>query len=205
MKKCIHPIKARRAMKKFISDATSITYEEFDPEAEPILIEAFGEDFALPATKETKVGIKLVIEKGFCAYVGEYNVFTADFIKIGIDSTINKDYSFCNNFGIKQVRADAIYRYPHLKGFSILTFVLLHELGHFETDEEDEKAKGKYDQACRDLVKKHIPRKYWNYFHVSDNRERLATKWAAEWLKNPENAKRAKQFEKEFFACYEDE
>lgn len=205
MKKCIHPIKATRAMKNFIKAATTLTYEEFDWDAEKGVFN-FGEEgvLKLPPTKIIPCEVEIKHAKNFATLTS--SVAERGTIKIDIDKKIIQNYAKCfSDLGSRQVRSDAVYRYPFLKGFSIITFVLLHELGHNETDGEADEHKGKYSKDVSDLVHEYIPKKYWNYFHAENYKERLATDWAANWLKVPANRNIAKQFEKEFFACYKDE
>ena len=40
----------------------------------------------------------------------------------------------------------------------------------------------------------------FEYFKLPD--EKAATDWAIEWLSHPENRRKAKEFEKKFFACF---
>lgn len=206
MKKCIHPIKASRAMIRFLDNIHNFTYEEFDFDAPPSVVEFLGEKIEFPATKECPAHVELKRNKDIRFYANLTNLSERGIITIGIANKLFSQYDSCfSNLGFKQVRADAVYRYPHIKGYSILTFVLLHELGHFMTKEEANEREGKYSAEYYELVDKYIPREYWNYFHVENYKERLATDWAANWLSIPENGKRAKQFEKEFFACYKGE
>ena len=204
MKKCIHPIKATRAMKNFIKAATTLTYEEYDWGAEKEVFNFGGETFEMPPTKMIPCDVEITHSNEFATLTSA--VVEKGTIKIYIDKKIIKNYAECFNcLGFHQVRSDAVYRYPFLKGFSIITFVLLHELGHNETDIEADKHRGKYSRDISNLVHEYIPKKYWNYFHAENYKERLATDWAANWLKVPANRNIAKQFEKEFFACYKDE
>lgn len=206
MKKCIHPIKASRAIIRFLDNIHNFTYEEFDFDAPPHIEEFFGKKIEFPATKECRARVELKRNKDIGFYANVANLLEHGVVTIGIAKELFSQYDSCFScLGSKQIRADAAYRYPHIKGYSILTFVLLHELGHFMTKEEANKKRGKYSTDYYDLVDKYIPKKYWNYFHAENYKERLATDWAANWLSIPENGKKAKQFEKEFFACYKGE
>lgn len=206
MKKCIHPIKASRAMICFLDNIHNFTYEEFDYDAPSSVVEFFGEKFEFPAMKKCRAHVELKRNKNVGFYANLTNLSKRGIVTIGIAKELFNQYDSCFScLGCKQVRADAVYRHPHIKGYSILTFVLLHELGHFMTEEEADKKEGKYSTDYNELVHKYIPQKYWNYFHAENYKERLATDWAANWLSIPENGKKAKQFEKEFFACYKGE
>lgn len=206
MKKCIHPIKASRIMVRFLDDIHNLTYEDFDYDAPPTIHKFNDMEFKMPATKQYHASVKLKRDKEVGFYARLNDLLEYGNVTIGVASELFKQYDACfSDLGFKQVRADAIHRYPHLKGYSILTFVLLHELGHFMTEDEADEKQGKYSIECTELVHKYIPQEYWNYFHAEQYNERLATDWAAHWLSIPENGKKAKQFEKEFFACYKDE
>ena len=206
MKKCIHPIKASRIIANFLDSIHNLTYEDFDYDAPPTIMKFNGMEFKMPATKQYHAPVKLTRndKEGFYADLALFE--NEGTVVIGIAKELFQQYNSCfSDLGSKQVRADATYRYPYLKGYSILTFVLLHELGHFMTLNEANVKVGKYSTECEELVRKYMPPKYWNYFYAERYNERLATDWAAHWLSVPENGKKAKQFEKEFFACYKDE
>lgn len=206
MKKCIHPIKASRIMAHFLDSIHTLTYEDFDYDTPPEVIDFMGEKIKMPFTKHYHAPVKLKRDREVGFYASPSALYERGEVVIGVAKELFKQYDSCfSDLGCKQVRADAIYRHPHLKGYSILTFALLHELGHFMTDDEADEKRGKYSTKCMELVHKYIPQEYWNYFHVEKYNERLATDWAANWLSIPENGKKAKQFEKEFFACYKDE
>lgn len=84
--------------------------------------------------------------------------------------------------GDKAFRRDFVSRCPMAQGFSNITLSILHELGHhFNRDSFDE---SEYENEVD---------------HFSLPCERVATDWAINWLKNANNRKIAKQFEKELF------
>lgn len=87
---------------------------------------------------------------------------------------------------------------PMLKGFATITLALLHEVGHVETRKEmHDYTFGKRQDDMKELKEN---KEILKYFLLPD--ERAATEWAIEWLKNSENRKIAKKFEKEFFSCF---
>ena len=88
---------------------------------------------------------------------------------------------------------------PIARGFADVTISLLHELGHFSTEQEIE---GYDRQVELEFLRKYIPRELINYAYFMLPDEMAATLWAVEWLKNAENRKLAKAFEKKFFACF---
>ncbi len=104
------------------------------------------------------------------------------------------------SFGSKQFAQDFFARCPMGRGFASVTLAILHELGHMNAEQEFEG----YDRKTALIeLRKSVPRSVLNfeYFKLPD--EKSATDWAIEWLNDPENRKKAKQFEKEFFACFE--
>lgn len=91
-----------------------------------------------------------------------------------------------------------------LKGFSDVTIVLLHELGHLHTQDDVlasgytiEKRKAEWEEISKTI--KNTKEANQHYYLMTD--EMIATLWAIEWLHNTENRKMAKAFEKKFFAC----
>ena len=106
-----------------------------------------------------------------------------------------------NDIGGKMFRKDFVKRCPMAKGFADVTLALLHEVGHqmtvkdIPTDYRRSVALRKIAINTSDPYKRCM-----KYFSLID--ELLATNWAINWLKNAENRKLAKQFEKQFFACF---
>lgn len=104
----------------------------------------------------------------------------------------------------KDFRKNFVSRCPMGKGFANITLILLHELGHQETNI------GVWSGTDRDTAKAKLAERFEKgeidehqmqneYFCFPD--EKLATDWAIEWLKDAEHRKIAKIFEKEFFKC----
>ena len=101
--------------------------------------------------------------------------------------------------GHKQFAQDFFARCPMARGFASITITILHEIGHMNAQQNFEG----YNriEAIREL-KNNFSRETINfeYFKLPD--EKSATDWAIEWLSHPENRRKAKEFEKKFFACF---
>lgn len=113
-------------------------------------------------------------------------------------------------FGCKAVRENAISRCKSLKGFSSITFTLLHEIGHIATQFEDFKDKEYTEEEEQEIISncfetsnswKEFERKFQSY-HYNQPSEIAATNWAIEFIKDPNNRKKIKNFEKEFFKLW---
>ena len=92
-----------------------------------------------------------------------------------------------NDEGDKAFRKFFISCYPSAQGFSNVTISLLHEMGHwFHPQEYLESDPDEYAQAT-------------GWWHFTLPCEMVATNWAIAWLQDPENRKKAKAFEREFF------
>ena len=120
-----------------------------------------------------------------------------------LDIYYNLDELFAESSKI--FRSYWVERCPMLKGFSDITISLLHELGHLETNEE---IRPEFPVAMREIALMGIEERFDNdldrnrfYFALPD--EKAATEWAIKWLSDAENRKKAKKFEKKFFACFE--
>lgn len=88
----------------------------------------------------------------------------------------------------KLFRKDFIERFPSGRGFANITISILHELGHWATQDQVDW------EAYYEEIK---PLHGLDYFHCHG--EMVATNWAIEWLKDPEHRKIAKQFECNIF------
>lgn len=189
-KKLIHPRKMVRFMQEFANEAHNLTYTSYNiPNTNDFTNAAewfdHWQETELP--RQTRVCKR----KGFCAVDPEE--FEAEEMLIGYN--IEELYSE----GHKQFRQDFIERYPSAKGFACVTLALLHEIGHFQTATMDF---GEYDREQEIKFLKTIPHFLVNLFYFLLPDEQAATDWAIEWLKNPENRKKAKVFEKKFFSCF---
>ena len=186
--KCNHPIKAMRVMRDFLNTAidleTIITYARFTENNE---IEWYD--------KIVKQDVKLVRDDSFKAKMSTIGEET-------VEIHYDKNFDF-SDIGSKCFRKNLINRFPSGQGFANITLVLLHELGHFETDyafgvEYDEEKERKMWEIFMEATS--FEEEQEMYFSLPD--ETMATNWAINWLSNSENRKIAKAFEKKFFACF---
>lgn len=173
--KCAHPRKCVKLMREFISDASDLTDE----------VEIGDDVLEIQRPVSLKKG-----HDGFRAYIG------ADDVKI------EYDFKSMSDIGAKEFYRNMVMRDPSLRGFSMVTLSLLHELGHHETADDvpfgydREKARNKMykwsgeDERILNMM----------YFSLPD--EWLATQWAIDWLSDEENRKRAKRFERDFFKAW---
>ena len=126
------------------------------------------------------------------------------------DCEIDMNFASLMTCGSQAVRENIISRCPTAKGFSRMTFVLLHEIGHFMTaeeaeeeeeispDEEFERMLNAMMIANTEIEFERIVQKY----HYSKQEEMLATDWAINFLADPDNRKKTKAFEREFFKAW---
>jgi hypothetical protein len=132
-------------------------------------------------------------EKNFCVHCSDLFVDGEDTVHFGY----NYECLFSNSpRGAVVILRDMAQRGKHMKGFSRITKILLHEIGHLATYT---KVHNKY--STDELVELHHHcRNNYNYIRLPD--EYAATQWAIDWLKDANNRKTAKQFEKKFWACF---
>ena len=90
----------------------------------------------------------------------------------------------------KVFRADFISRCPLAQGFANVTLTVLHECGHFMTQEAVDTIE--YSDQVEKVGADQI-----EYMKIPA--EMLATCWAICWLNSPRHRKEAKEFEKNFF------
>ena len=89
--------------------------------------------------------------------------------------------------GDKEFRKFFISLYPPARGFADVTLSILHEIGHhFHREEYIFCDFDEYERAQ-------------GVDHFKLHCEIVATEWAIEWLKDSQNRKVAKAFEKEYF------
>lgn len=114
------------------------------------------------------------------------------------------------NFGAKAVRDNAISRCKIFRGFSALSFVLLHEIGHIATHYEDFEDKEYTEEEMEEITLdcfetsnnwKDFQKKFQSY-HYNQPSEVAATDWAIEFIKDPNNRRKMKKFEREFFKLW---
>lgn len=187
----IHPRKAVWAMRDFINEIHNLTFETIivepgkpDETAEE-WYERFrnAESLALPATCKM---VKLSREN-FCAFTGDEG---GEEFRIG--------YNFNAIWSKDGFRETCTSRSPVCKGFANITLILLHELGHFSSQQSFED----YNREEEIEFLNSIPHEVASmmYFLLPD--EMSATDWAVEWLQDAEHRRIAKAFEKKFFACF---
>ena len=176
--KCAQPRKCSKLMKDFLTAASDLV-DEIELDDDVLEVKRF-------------VSVRKG-HSGFLAYVGAREV------------KIEYDFSKMFDIGSREFRRNIVMRDESMKGFSNVTLSLLHELGHFETEDsvpdgyDRFKAKKQYMKWCgNDIVRINMM-----YFSLPD--EWLATQWAIDWLSDEENRKRAKQFERDFFKAWRGE
>lgn len=200
MKKCIHPIKAQRLMSAFVTEASTHTHT---------VIDMIDVDNLKWASHQEKTSVTIKRSDKCCIYTSFDDCYIDhEELTIYMDREIFKDYNSCyDGKGSRQFMSNFVSRFPYGKGFSHVTLTLLHELGHLECIKEDCHYDDALDKRMEflDIIKTHVPKKYQNLLYFLLPEEQHATNWAGEWLRNPENRKKAKAFEKEFFKCYKDE
>ncbi len=193
----VHPRKVMWAMRDFMNMASDLTYEvivlpskdECDANGWD-LWETFEHSETEYYPRECKMKNFTGTEHGFCAINchDEDEIFE---IGYNIDELFYK--------GQTQFRRHFEAICPMARGFADITISLLHELGHFSTEQEVKD----YDRQIElEFLRKYIPKELINYAYFMLPDEMAATMWAVKWLENAENRKLAKAFEKKFFACF---
>lgn len=178
-KTCIHPRKVCNVMKQFLNEICDLTYT-YD--------------------KSDLITIQLRKGRQFCAE-------GIDTVDDAIDGVLHIYYNLdqLSHETAKIFRSYWTKKSSMLKGFSDITLSLLHELGHFETSDEVRKTFNFFDRelAMMAIHNKYHDLKSVNYAYFTLPDETAATEWAINWLSDAENRKKAKAFEKKFFACFE--
>lgn len=191
-----NPRKIIWAMRDFINEIHNVTYEAtFIPagsQPENESAEAFIDWFKNAwMTEERRCECKLVKNKkhGFCAINTEDE--RGSIFEIGYDlNQLDDMFLARKSFTEKSSVA---------KGFANITLALLHELGHFSSQQTFEGYNRNEEMEFLSMIPPEIASVM--YYLLPD--ELSATNWAIEWLQNPDNRKLAKAFEKKFFACLE--
>ena len=202
--KCVAPRKMVNVMKAFLMQVNEMTY--IATMIKPIPDNTDGWEWISNHENryemEFPCEIKLTRNKKgcSCAYLHEFEE-DESIIHIGYERAI-----VTNPYIRDYFTADFRRRCSIAKGFSGVTLILLHELGHFITEEKCKEDNPDYDRGmaifeaqCKAKTEKELNEKY--YFRLPD--ETYATEWAIEWLKDAEHRKIAKAFEKKFFECFE--
>lgn len=191
-RKLVHPRKVVWAMRDFVNEIHQLTYTVLDlPYIEEETTEEFWRRFNNAPRIQEKAKIEIVKKEGFCARTSDIG---NSILHIGYN--LNELYSKGN----RQFAQNFISRCPSGKGFASVTLALLHELGHFHSQQEFEGYDREKMIIAIELVFPPQERNF-AYFNLPD--EMAATDWAIEWLSNAENRKIAKRFEKKFFECFE--
>lgn len=193
-----HPRKVVWVMRDFINEIHGLTYMAMYLPPQTKENETFKETFEhlLNMTEvEEPMKVEMIYSKA------GFSVFT-DREEEEQDSGVFSFFYDLEDLWCKghfQFSKDFFSRCPMSRGFASITLTILHELGHKNSQQ-------KFDDYNRieaiEKIKKTVPREQINfeYFKLPD--EKAATDWAIEWLQNAENRKKAKEFEKKFFACF---
>lgn len=203
--KCIHPRKMVNTMREFLQQASDITFiDEFLPPA-PKGIDKMEWFFNRDNWKSQELLCAIRITKlnqnNFCAYISEYDDEDDTILHFGYSPDLLK-----NPYQRRIFTSDFRHRFPSAKGFMGITLILLHELGHFQTNEKCLLENPEYNRPlaifeARTKAKNIKDLNLNYYFRLPD--ENYATEWAINWLKDPEHRKIAKKFEKKFLECFE--
>jgi len=199
-KVCINERKAHQIMREFVANVTEISYTQsvLRTSAVDLSDEAFLEFFGNKENWEEETvarELRLCKQDKFVAWnIGSEKAT----YQIGYTLDPTRIYSH----GSKQFREHFVMEFPSARGFSHITLSLLHELGHHATAEDMLNLEN-YDRAkIIEYLEKSLPKHYINYAYFLLPDETLATNWAIEWLKDPNNRKIAKAFEKKLFKYF---
>ena len=213
-RKCIHPIKANSIIAEFANAIAVIPTEKFyDVEFEDGFVMRIVANCPIEKALEN-----LPFEMNNYEFIEIPHYFAVRSIKedgmqFSVESTdCDEEKVFINVPAWKTVnynddepgryfRQDFINRCPLAKGFADVTLSVLHEIGHRMTEDliPADYNREKAEMLCG-IFAESLEEANRNYFKLPD--ETLATNWAIKWLSNPENRKKAKAFEKKFFACF---
>lgn len=220
-RKCIHPIKANRIIAEFANSvALPPVIKEYELETSDGY--CFGilncSDIQVFIQNHEKSGLSKIIHyeyKEFQPYFEIIRSTDRNSMNFSVETMPNENNCYeitvpCWNtalkndddIGGKYFRRDFTKRCPLAKGFADVTISILHEIGHRMTEDLIPADFDRSTQEIDNLFEAEDEEDFHNlYFKMPD--ETLATNWAIEWLQNPENRKKAKAFEKKFFACFE--
>ena len=173
-RKLIHPRKVVRIMQEFLTEISTLTTPDGTVRKAIVMkSEGFCADWVLPSDA-------CVFRIGY-----DFNDITSELHKV--------------------FRLDFIQKCPMSQGFADITLVLLHEFGHIVTQAEVESWEHYNRQNEIRKLKEFFDNDFdinmYGYFYLPD--EVIATQWAIDWLQEPTHRAIAKQFEKNFFACFE--
>lgn len=188
----LKPRKVIWVMRDFINEIHGLTYTDVNlPYIKDESLDKWLERFSNAVEEEIPSQVKMTYrEDGFAVCIDEKDDPEFHFF-YNLDELYSR--------GHKQFAQDFFARCPMGRGFASITITILHEIGHMNAQQDFEG----YNriEAIRKL-KNNFPRETINfeYFKLPD--EKAATDWAIEWLSHPENRRKAKEFEKKFFACF---
>ena len=188
----LKPRKVIWVMRDFINEIHGLTYTDVSlPYIKGESLDEWFERFSNGVEEEIPSQVKMTYrEDGFAVCIAEKDDPEFHFF-YNLDELYSR--------GHKQFAQDFFARCPMGRGFASITITILHEIGHMNAQQDFEG----YNriEAIREL-KNNFPRETINfeYFKLPD--EKAATDWAIEWLRHPENRRKAKEFEKKFFACF---
>ena len=188
----LKPRKVIWVMRDFINEIHGLTYTDVSlPYIKGESLDEWFERFSNAVEEEIPSQVKMTYrEDGFAVCPIEKDDPEFHFF-YNLDELYSR--------GHKQFAQDFFARCPMGRGFASITITILHEIGHMNAQQDFEG----YNriEAIRKL-KNNFPRETINfeYFKLPD--EKAATDWAIEWLNHPENRRKAKEFEKKFFACF---
>lgn len=197
-----HPRKVYRIMQDFLNENVELFQEqEYITNDAPLPdnIEDIMEWFENGYTITENERVFFHVHKGdrSCAYVGEKN----GRIDINLTTMANAD-----EVAIYQ---NACSRSATLKGFSMVTFTLLHEAGHHMVAEEMEDVEDEIETPDNLIGYAFAHANNWKEFHdviqsfhYNKPHEQAATNWAIKFLSDPNNRKKTKAFEKAFFKAW---
>jgi len=115
-----------------------------------------------------------------------------------IEQLLEDGSNYTDENGLGIICANMGQRASYMKGFSQITKILLHEMGHHFTYHQIEALYGAEEMK---RLYKEAEGNNEKYLHVPA--EWVATQWAINWLADEQHRKLAKEFEKEFWACFE--
>ena len=188
----LKPRKVIWVMRDFINEIHGLTYINVSlPYIKDESLDEWFERFSNAVEEEIPSQVKMTYrEDGFAVCIAEKDDPEFHFF-YNLDELYSR--------GHKQFAQDFFARCPMGRGFASITITILHEIGHMNAQQNFEG----YNriEAIKEL-KNNFPRETINfeYFKLPD--EKAATDWAIEWLSHPENRRKAKEFEKKFFACF---
>ena len=196
----VKPRKIVWVMRDFINSAHDLTYEYgfvlTSPRPDTDDVDTLLNWFATSESETIyeKRQVKIVSSDRFSAYITDEGK--------NFRISYNEKDIACQSSGSTDFAVNFYSRCPMGRGFAGITLSLLHELGHICTNDslDNWTWKDRQEYIVTEVCEKKTRReKNFSYFEMPD--ETAATDWAIEWLKDPENRKKAKAFEKQFFAC----